>query len=297
MTIALSHQLPRAAVVLLLLFLSPLLPLSAKAQEDSPKPITLSFGVVPQQSSTTMASRWVPFLRYLSIKSGYRIVFNTAKDIPTFEKRCTAGAYDLAYMNPLHYVIYNISPGYRVFAKEKLKALTGIIVVGKDSSYRELAELRGAELAFPSPGAFAASIVTRGHLKEIGVEFSPHYLTSHDSVYRAVSQGLFAAGGGVPWSLPPGTRLSWTGEGEWKITIDVFRDLGLAFFGALIAIYALLAIPFRSYSQPLLIMLAIPFGLIGAIAGHCQGLVHFQFGAHTRKDMHIRTQLTTPQVG
>lgn len=220
MTTAASHPLARAAALLLFLLLSPLLPPAVQAQEDTNKQITLSFGVVPQQSSTKMASRWVPFLRYLSLKSGYRIVFNTAKDIPTFEKRCTAGAYDLAYMNPLHYVIYNISPGYRVFAKEKLKALSGIIVVGKDSSYRELAELHGAELAFPSPGAFAASIVTRGHLKKIGVEFSPHYLTSHDSVYRAVSQGLFAAGGGVPRTLRAVApeirdqlRVLWTSEG------------------------------------------------------------------------------------
>jgi multidrug efflux pump subunit AcrB len=37
---------------------------------------------------------------------------------------------------------------------------------------------------------------------------------------------------------------------------------------ALIGIFALLAIPFRSYSQPLLIMAAIPFGMVGAVAGH-----------------------------
>jgi len=37
---------------------------------------------------------------------------------------------------------------------------------------------------------------------------------------------------------------------------------------ALIGIFALLAIPFRSYSQPLLIMAAIPFGVVGAVAGH-----------------------------
>lgn len=37
---------------------------------------------------------------------------------------------------------------------------------------------------------------------------------------------------------------------------------------AMLAIYALLAIPLRSYVQPLLIMLAIPFGFIGAVVGH-----------------------------
>ena len=42
----------------------------------------------------------------------------------------------------------------------------------------------------------------------------------------------------------------------------------MGFLMALIGIFALLAIPFRSYSQPLLIMVAIPFGMIGAVLGH-----------------------------
>jgi multidrug efflux pump subunit AcrB len=44
--------------------------------------------------------------------------------------------------------------------------------------------------------------------------------------------------------------------------------MGSGFLLALFAIYALLAIPFRSYSQPMIIMSAIPFGIVGAIAGH-----------------------------
>ena len=49
---------------------------------------------------------------------------------------------------------------------------------------------------------------------------------------------------------------------------ESFGDLGSAFLLALVAIYALLAIPFKSYTQPLIIMAAIPFGLIGALLGH-----------------------------
>jgi Cation/multidrug efflux pump len=36
-------------------------------------------------------------------------------------------------------------------------------------------------------------------------------------------------GSGIPWSVPEGVRVEFAGEGEWKITLDVFRDLGLAF--------------------------------------------------------------------
>ncbi len=57
-------------------------------------------------------------------------------------------------------------------------------------------------------------------------------------------------------------------EGEARERRDSMSSMMSGFALALFAIYALLAIPFRSYSQPLLIMTAIPFGIVGAILGH-----------------------------
>ncbi|MEE9524018.1 MAG: efflux RND transporter permease subunit [Thermodesulfovibrionales bacterium] len=56
--------------------------------------------------------------------------------------------------------------------------------------------------------------------------------------------------------------------GEQKESNESMESMRRGYFLALIGIYALLAIPFRSYSQPLLIMTAIPFGLVGAAFGH-----------------------------
>jgi multidrug efflux pump subunit AcrB len=67
--------------------------------------------------------------------------------------------------------------------------------------------------------------------------------------------------------LPPGTHVEWAGEGEWKITLDVFRDLGLAFGAALLGIYILLIIETNSFFMPLVIMLAIPLTLLGIMPG------------------------------
>ncbi|MBZ0152813.1 MAG: efflux RND transporter permease subunit, partial [Planctomycetes bacterium] len=75
------------------------------------------------------------------------------------------------------------------------------------------------------------------------------------------------SGGGVPWQLPAGVRLDWTGEGEWKITIDAFRDLGLAFLAACFGIYVLLVYETKSYFLPLILMLSIPFTIIGILPG------------------------------
>ncbi len=66
---------------------------------------------------------------------------------------------------------------------------------------------------------------------------------------------------------PPGVRVEWAGEGEWKITLRVFRDMGIAFAAALMGIYILLIIQTHSFFMPLLIMMAIPLTLIGAMPG------------------------------
>ncbi len=67
--------------------------------------------------------------------------------------------------------------------------------------------------------------------------------------------------------LPAGTRVAWNGEGEWKITLDVFRDLGIAFAAALLLIYILLLVSTGSYAMPLIIMAAIPLTMIGVMPG------------------------------
>ena len=57
-------------------------------------------------------------------------------------------------------------------------------------------------------------------------------------------------------------------DGEWHITIEVFRDLGLAFAAVLVLIYVLVVGWFQSFKTPLLIMAAIPFSLVGILPAH-----------------------------
>ena len=67
-------------------------------------------------------------------------------------------------------------------------------------------------------------------------------------------------------ALEPG--LSYSFGGEQQEQVESFGALAGGFALALLAIYALLAIPFGSYTKPLIIMAAIPFGIIGALLGH-----------------------------
>lgn len=165
------------------------------------RPVSLTVGVVPQQSAVDLARDWIPMLQEVGRRAGIQLDFRTAPDIPTFEDRVLAGAYDLAYMNPYHYTVFSRSPGYKAFLKEKNRKLVGIIVVRKDSPVQSLDQLAGQVVGFPAPAAFAASILPRAEFSRRGIDIQARFVSSHDSAYRGVAQGLFAAGGGVQRTL------------------------------------------------------------------------------------------------
>lgn len=64
------------------------------------------------------------------------------------------------------------------------------------------------------------------------------------------------------------SRYAMKWDGEWHITYEVFRDLGLAFAAVLVLIYILVVGWFQSFATPLIIMVAIPFSLVGILPGH-----------------------------
>lgn len=157
---------------------------------------TYTFGIVPQTNGSKLSKLWSPILKYIEDHSDLKVRFATARNINTFEKRLRSGKYDFAYMNPYHYVQFHDAQGYKAFAKAEKKRLKGIIVVKKDSPYRTLNDLDNSEMAFPS-NAFAANLVPVAVLDKSGIDVEPHFVSSHDSVYRNIARGRYAAGGGV----------------------------------------------------------------------------------------------------
>jgi multidrug efflux pump subunit AcrB len=81
------------------------------------------------------------------------------------------------------------------------------------------------------------------------------------------SRNFLANGGGIAWQLPDDIELSFSGEGEWRITIRVFRDMGLAFAFALTAIFIVLRLQTGSAALSGIIMSAIPLTVIGIMPG------------------------------
>lgn len=186
---------------------------------NSDKRTSLVFGVVPQQSAATLARNWVPLLKFLSENTGVELKFATAPDIPTFEERLAKGEYDIAYMNPYHYVVLSEQVGFKAIVHEKNKQIKGIIVANKNTFFDDIDSLSTQKLAFPAPASFAATLIPKANLMQRNINFESQYVNSHDAVYRNIAEGRFIAGGGIirtfnalPKDVRDQLKIIWTSE-------------------------------------------------------------------------------------
>ncbi|MBS2034512.1 efflux RND transporter permease subunit [bacterium] len=70
------------------------------------------------------------------------------------------------------------------------------------------------------------------------------------------------------FSQPDGQGYSVKWDGEWQVTYEVFRDMGIAFAVVVVLIYALMVGWFESFTTPLVILTAIPFSMVGIMPAH-----------------------------
>ena len=94
------------------------------------------------------------------------------------------------------------------------------------------------------------------------------------SLHHTASRGVRIYNAAMPFSDQE-LAIKW--DGEWHITIEVFRDLGAAFGACIILIYVLMVGWFRSFLTPAIVMIAIPFSLVGILPAH--GLMDAFFSA------------------
>ncbi|PKG86453.1 AcrB/AcrD/AcrF family protein [Colwellia sp. 75C3] len=110
-------------------------------------------------------------------------------------------------------------------------------------------------------------------IADINSDLVPHQTdTNSDNIEHTAQRdwqdrSFLTNGGGSSWQLPKDIELSFSGEGEWRITIRVFRDMGLAFAFALTAIFIVLRIQTGSAALSGIIMSAIPLTVIGIMPG------------------------------
>lgn len=158
---------------------------------------TYSVSVVPQLPPAATYARWAPLLERVGRQAGACFDLTIPETIAAFEKSLWSGRPDFAFANPYHEVIAKRRQGYVPLLVDTKTPLSGIIVVRADSPIRDIRELHGKDLSFPSPNAFAASLLIRSELARQGIRINPVYLKTHANVYRSVVAGDKPAGGGV----------------------------------------------------------------------------------------------------
>lgn len=112
------------------------------------------------------------------------------------------------------------------------------------------------------PGSGPAVIERTDHQRSIKITADVDTGVNANEVVSGFTQKILSK---IPEKFP-GVRFAF--EGEQKDQNDSVSEIGIGFLGALVAMYVLIAIPLRSYFQPLIIMSVIPFSLVGAIWGH-----------------------------
>ncbi len=160
-------------------------------------PHEYSFGVTPQFQQQKLYAIWKPIIDELEKKTGLAFKLVTTLKINNFEKEYMGEKFDFAYVNP-YFIVRGVKPGTYLPLVRDNKPHRGIVVVRKDGPIGKIADLEGKTVAFPTPNAIGATLMTRSELERLfGVKVVPVYVKSHSSVYLHVAKGLTAAGGGV----------------------------------------------------------------------------------------------------
>jgi phosphonate transport system substrate-binding protein len=220
-----------------------------------------SVAIVPQLPPAELYSRWRPLLQQLGQRASICFDLVVPATIPTFEKGLEQGTYAYAFMNPYHQLM--VQQRYQPLVRDGKSLLKGILLVRNDSAIKALPQLAGATIAFPSPNAFAASLLIRAHLHALGIPFQPDYLKTHSNVYRAVAIQQVAAGGGVnntlrrePQELRDMLRVVYSTPGYPAHPFSARRDLPAAETDRLVQ--AWLALAADPKAAPLLNAVQLP---------------------------------------
>lgn len=182
------------------------LAVAPRAHANSP---TYTLAVVPAQLPLTVYRDWSPLAEKIGARLGGRVELKVYPAFPQFEAELQRGVPDLVFFNPYHQVTARKAHGYQPLVRSG-ETLTGVLVVRDDSPIRNVRDLDGKTLGFPSASAFGASLYLRALLStRERLAFTPRYLESHTEVYRHVLLGEVAAGGGIYHTLerePPDLR-------------------------------------------------------------------------------------------
>jgi len=136
-------------------------------------PRELAFGIAPFNNPRRLYAIYGPLVARLNTHlrdTGVILVFEASRNHADFVRKLDAGHFAFALPNP-YQTLHAIAHGYRVFGKMGADdTFTGSIVVRRDSAIREVPQLRGRAVAFPSPIALAATLMPQAFMARHGLD-------------------------------------------------------------------------------------------------------------------------------
>ncbi len=156
--------------------------------------------------------------------------------------------------------------------RSRLEKLGGLRLLSASGASVPLSEVTRLETGTTSPFLYRKNgrPVTYVVGDVAGTEESPAYaiLKMSEKIRSIAVPGGYSLDERMVDDPSKGERAAVVWDGEWRITYEVFRDLGIAFGAVLVLIYILVVAWFRSFVVPLLIMAPIPLTLVGILPGH-----------------------------
>ena len=163
--------------------------LASTAQAD-----TYSFGVLSQRSAVLTAQYWNPILDYVQRKTGVNLALKVARTAPESNDATERGDYDFVYSNTI-FLPKMAQAGYQVILRPRNEAITGQIVTLVDSPIKDLQQLDGREMGFPSLAAFVGYAVPMDQLLRQGIRVTPVFGGNQEGIMGQLKAGKVIAAG------------------------------------------------------------------------------------------------------
>lgn len=167
--------------------------------------LNVSFGVHPLHNPQRLSELYGPIVEYLNQNiKGVHINLEASRDYPGFNQKLYARHFEFALPNP-YQTVRAIDHGYHVFAKMGDDYnFRAILLVRRDSSLKDLADLKGKKISYPAKTSLAPYLLLQYYLHQNGFDVDHDvqsvYVGSQESSILSVYLGNVAAG--ATWPLP-----------------------------------------------------------------------------------------------
>lgn len=153
-----------------------------------------SFGVLSQRSAVLTAQYWNPILDHVQRKTGVPLALKVARTAPESNNATEKGDYDFVYSNTI-FLPKMAQAGYQVILRPRDEAIAGQIVTLADSPIRQLKDLNGREVGFPSQAAFVGYAVPMDQLLREGIGVVPVFGGNQEGIMGQLKAGRVLAAG------------------------------------------------------------------------------------------------------